>query len=128
MAASFENLDVWKAGCRLAVQVTRIMGQCQIYGLRDQMIRSAISIPSNIAEGSERRTPNDFRYFIHVALGSAAELRTQTYIAMETDSIPKETGNQWITELNQFPGCCSRLPAHLSEIRRRNNGWFTVDG
>jgi four helix bundle protein len=116
MSASFENLDVWKAGCRLAVQVTRIMGQCPMYGLRDQMIRSAISIPSNIAEGSERRTPNDFRYFLHVALGSAAELRTQTYIAMEADIIPKETGNHWITELKSI----SRMLQSLASSLERN--------
>jgi four helix bundle protein len=118
MGASFEDLDVWKAGCRLAVQVTRIMGQCRIYGFRDQMIRSAISIPSNIAEVSERRTPNDFRYFIHVALGSAAELRTQTYIAMEADIIPKETGKQWITELKSISRMLQSLAGSLERSQQ----------
>ncbi len=67
MANSFEDLDVWKAGCRLAVSVTKELNDCRIFALRDQMIRAAISIPSNIAEGSERRTAKDFRYFVHVA-------------------------------------------------------------
>ena len=102
MSTSFENLEVWKAGCRLAVKVTQIMSDCHIFGLRDQMIRSAISIPSNIAEGSERHTSKDFRYFVHVALGSAAELRTQTYIAREATIIPKETADQWITDLKSI--------------------------
>ena len=83
MSSSFENLEVWKVGCRLAVKVIKVMGDCRIFGLRDHEIKSAVSIPSNISEGSERRTSRDFRHFIHIALGSAAELRTQTYIARE---------------------------------------------
>ncbi len=102
MANSFEDLDVWKAGCRLAVSVTKELNNCRMFALRDQMIRAAISIPSNIAEGSERRTAKDFRYFVHVALGSAAELRTQTYIASSTDIISKEQADQWIAELKSI--------------------------
>ena len=104
MGKSFEDLDVWKAGCRLAVAVTTELNACSLFGLRDQMIRAAVSIPSNIAEGAERRTGKDFRYFVHIALGSAAELRTQTYIAREAAIIPAETATQWITELKAiFP-------------------------
>ena len=74
---SFEELEVWKRGCRLAVEVHRALADSKEYALRDQMIRASISIPSNIAEGHERDSKLDFIRFLRIAKGSAAELRTQ---------------------------------------------------
>jgi len=51
---SFENLEVWKRACALAVQTYEILNNCRDYGLKDQMTRAAVSIASNIAEGAER--------------------------------------------------------------------------
>ncbi|MFC1857810.1 four helix bundle protein [Thermodesulfobacteriota bacterium] len=51
---SFEELEVWKRGCRLAVRVYEVLAECKDYGLKDQMTRAAVSISSNIAEGAER--------------------------------------------------------------------------
>jgi four helix bundle protein len=62
------------------VQFFELFRDCREFGLRDQILRSAVSIPSNIAEGYER-TNKDFLRFLSIANGSAAELRTQTYIA-----------------------------------------------
>jgi len=56
----FEDLEVWKEGMRLATKIYRALNTCRDYGLRDQMQRSAVSIPSNIAEGYERNTNKDF--------------------------------------------------------------------
>ena len=78
--ASFEDLEVWKRGCKLAVLIYESLRESRDFALRDQMQRAAVSIPSNIAEGSER-TPKDFARFLRIAIGSAAELRTQAYIA-----------------------------------------------
>ena len=77
---SFEELEVWKKSCKLAVVVYEIVEQWRDFGLKDQMQRSAVSIASNIAEGCERGG-KDFARFLRIAQGSAAELRTQTYIA-----------------------------------------------
>jgi len=49
---SFEELDVWKRACKLAVDVYVVLKDCREFGLRDQMNRAAVSIPSNIAEGA----------------------------------------------------------------------------
>ena len=77
---SFEDLDVWKRSCQLAVFVYEAVREIRDYALKDQMQRAAVSIASNIAEGSTR-TPKDFARFLSIANGSAAELRTQAYIA-----------------------------------------------
>lgn len=78
---SFEDLDVWKRSCRLAVDVCVCTSDSRDYALKDQMQRSAISIPSNIAEGAERDTTGDFIRFLRYSKGSSGELRTQLYIA-----------------------------------------------
>lgn len=77
---SFEDLDVWKRACKLAVDTYLVLKDCRDFGLRDQMNRAAVSIPSNIAEGAERDSLKEFIHFLHISKGSAAELRTQLYI------------------------------------------------
>ncbi len=78
---SFEDLEVWQKACRLSVRVYELLRNCKDYGLKDQMTRAAVSIASNIAEGAERDSKAEFIRFLHIAKGSAAELRTQAYIA-----------------------------------------------
>ena len=78
---SFEDLEVWKRACRLTVQLYKILQGCRDYGLKSQMTRAAVSIPSNIAEGYERDSVKESIHFFHISKGSAAELRTQLYIA-----------------------------------------------
>jgi four helix bundle protein len=96
---SFEDLEVWKRSCRLTVKVYDIFRNSKEYGMRDQMTRSALSIPSNIAEGAERNSPLEFIRFLHIAKGSAAELRTQLYIAAEIGIIDKSQKNDLKNEL-----------------------------
>lgn len=98
---SFEDLDVWKRSCQVAVRIYEILQDCRDFGLRDQMQRSAVSIASNIAEGSERGGL-DFDRFLRIALGSAAELRTQTYIADRVKIISPEDRIQIVAELKEI--------------------------
>ena len=95
---SFENLEVWKRSCRLAVRVYESLADCRDYGLKDQMTRAAVSIPSNIAEGAERDSRAEYMRFLHIAKGSAAELSTQIYIAL----IAVEAVNELITEVKEI--------------------------
>jgi hypothetical protein len=64
---SFEDLDVWKFACRLTVKLYGDLRECRDFGLKDQMTRAAVSIASNIAEGSERDTGPDFVRFLNIA-------------------------------------------------------------
>ena len=96
---SFEDLDVWKRGCRIAVRIYEVLKDCRDYGLKDQMTRSAVSIASNISEGAERDSVAEYIRFLHIAKGSAAELRTQVYIAQQIGVISHEIKNELIEEL-----------------------------
>ena len=87
---SFEDLEVWKRGCQLAVDVYGMLKDSNDRSLRDQIQRAAVSIPSNIAEGSER-PPKDFCRMLRISIGSAAELRTQAYIASRVNLIDHDS-------------------------------------
>jgi len=78
---SFEDLEVWKRGCQLAVEVHVALAESKDFALRGQMERSVLSIPSNIAEGAERESTAEFINFLRYSKGSCGELRTQLYVA-----------------------------------------------
>ncbi len=77
---SFEDLDVWKRSRKIAVGIYELLKDSRDYGLKDQMTRAVVSIASNISEGAERDSKAEFIRFLHIAKGSAAELRTQICI------------------------------------------------
>ena len=86
------DLDVWKEGIELAVKVYEIVQKFpneEKYGLVDQIKRSAISIPSNIAEGAARNSKREFLQFLHISLGSISELETQLIIANRRACAPE---------------------------------------
>ena len=83
---SFRDLDVWKLGKKIVVnvyQVTKEFPKDELYGLVGQMRRAGLSIPSNVAEGFNRIHNREYRQFLYIALGSCAELETQIEIALE---------------------------------------------
>ena len=89
----FRELRVWQAAKELAVEAYRLCATGPLakdFGLRDQIQRAAVSIPSNIAEGDERDTNRDSVRFLYIAKGSLAELRTQFEIAREVGFLPPE--------------------------------------
>lgn len=115
---SFEDLEVWKQSCRMAVRIYKELKDCRDYSLRDQMTRAAVSIPSNIAEGAERDSKQEYVRFIHIAKGSAAELRTQVYIASEIGLISKDTSTELVAELKHIS---ATLQSIAQTIKNRIN-------
>ena len=99
---SFEELEVWKRACKLAVEVYLALRDSREFGLKDQMNRAAVSIPSNIAEGAERSTVKEFIYFLNIAKGSGAELRTQLYIAEKIEVLTPATTRPLIAETKEI--------------------------
>ncbi len=102
MRGNFEDLEVWKKSCQLAVLIYKELKNWTDYGLKDQMNRASVSIASNIAEGNERATDKDFIRFIVIAKSSAAELRTQLYIARKIGLIEIASFNLYLKELKSI--------------------------
>jgi four helix bundle protein len=80
---TFEDLEVWKRGCRLAVDIYVATNDSKDFGLNSQMQRAAVSVSSNIAEGAGRDSDKDFARFLRYSKASCGELRTQLYIAQK---------------------------------------------
>lgn len=91
-----KDLDVWKKAVDFVTKLymeTQTFPKEELYGLSSQMRRAAISIPSNIAEGSARQGNKEFIHFLHIALSSSAELNTQSLIVFNLNYINKEKYN-----------------------------------
>ncbi|PYL09578.1 MAG: four helix bundle protein [Verrucomicrobia bacterium] len=108
---SFEDLEVWQRGCRLSVAIFETFERCRNFSLKDQIERAALSIPCNIAEGSERGSTRDFAHFLNFSKGSCGELRTQLYIARKLKLLPKSDFENLIAETKE-------ISAMLEGLRR----------
>jgi len=106
---TFEDLVVWKEGMRLCVDVYALLKDCRDYSFKDQIQRSAVSVPSNIAEGFERQTDKEFVQFLYIAKGSCAELRTQLYLASELKIIEKQHGVELTNRAKRLSSMLQKL-------------------
>ncbi len=89
----YTDLDVWKESrklVKLVYELTKSFPKEETYGLISQIRRSAVSIPSNIAEGCGRQTSKDSIHFFHIARGSIYELETQIYLSKDLDFIEEK--------------------------------------
>ena len=98
MTGRFEDLEVWKNAMRLAMEIYQSFDASHDFGFRDQICRAAVSVSSNIAEGFERGSDKEFIRFLRFSLGSAAELRTQLYLAVKLCKIDTTTGTKLIED------------------------------
>jgi four helix bundle protein len=114
---SYRELKIWQKGIELVKAVyalTRKFPKHETYGLADQLRRSSVSVPSNIAEGQARQHTGEFRQFLYMALGSAAEVDTQIVIACQLGYISEQEAadiEQRIIEIRKMTyTLISRLP------------------
>ena len=101
----FKRLDVWQRAYRLSVDLIRIAGQFTgpaRFALGDQISKTAISIPSNVAEGAGRHSTQEFRRFLAIAIGSAYELETQILIAQELALIENDAATIFLGSLSEI--------------------------
>jgi len=87
---NFQDLRIWQKGIEVVRDIyilTKKFPKEELYGLTSQMRRSAVSIPSNIAEGFRRYHNKEYKQFLYIAMGSCAELETQIIIANELNYI-----------------------------------------
>jgi four helix bundle protein len=98
----YEDLDVWKRSARLSATLYQRTKTLKDWGFRDQLTRSGLSIPSNIAEGYERDSDAEIAKFLTIAKGSAGELRTQILIGMEAGYLDRAESLEWADESRQI--------------------------
>jgi len=110
-----ERLDVWKRSCRLSVEVYRNFAESKDFGFKDQITRSSLSIPGNIAEGLEKESDKEKVRYIEIARGSSAELITQIYIGIEIGYIEKTIGIKWTEELEELSKMMSGLKKNYAK-------------
>ena len=108
----YRELRVWQRAKDLAVYIYTISNDGKFskdYGLKDQIRRAAVSVPSNVAEGDELGTNKQAINFFYIAKGSTAEVATQAIIAHEIGYINKETYKQIEEECSAIAGMLTRL-------------------
>ena len=99
--AGFRELKVWQRAKALAVRIYKLTLQGRFkydFGLRDQIRRAVVSIPSNLAEGDERGSNKESVRFFYIAKGSLAELHTQIEIAHEIGYLEQKETRELIDE------------------------------
>ena len=116
---SHQKLDVWREAMETVKDIYKITSsfpQSEIYGLTSQMRRSAISIPSNIAEGAARSGDREFLRFLYIARGSLSELETQITIAKEIGYIADNVKNNLFIRIEKLFGLLGGL---IKSIQKR---------
>ena len=117
---SFEDLWIWQEAMEICYLVYEYMKDCRDYGLRNQMQDSAVSVPSNISEGFELQSNRAFVRHLYIAKGSAGELRTQMYVALNQNYIPDDKGKALITRLKILGAAIQRFIAIRKKVNRRH--------
>ncbi len=110
---SFKELVVWQKGVKLVEDVyciTKKLPESEKFGISSQMNRAAVSIPSNIAEGQKREGKQEFKRFVSIARGSAAELETQLIVVKRLFNIDV---NGVLVDLDQVQRMLTKLHQSL---------------
>jgi four helix bundle protein len=115
---SFEDLEVWQRACHLAVEIFEEFRSRDFINLKNQIERSALSIPSNIAEGAERGGVKEFSQFLKIAKGSCGELRTQLYIAAKLKSLESQKSKSLIEESKEISAMIEGLRKSITKTTK----------
>ena len=113
----YKDLVVWQKSYKLTLEVyatSKSFPKEEIFGITSQMRRSAVSIPSNIAEGNSRGSKKEYIQFLRIALGSSAELETQLLLCKDLGLIPEVDYSRMNTLLSEVIKMLSALIKKLS--------------
>ncbi len=119
---SFEDLEVWKLARVLAGKIHSFSSQgdfCKDYGFKDQIQRAAVSIVSNVAEGFERQSNNQFLHFLDIAVGSAGEVRAQLYLALDFGYIDRQQFLDATSDAKKIGRMLTKLMQYLRTVPNR---------
>jgi|SRR3989344_3473454 len=107
----FEDLLCWKKSRELVRDIYKALNTCKDYGFKDQIQRASVSVMSNIAEGFESGTKQEFLNYLYIAKGSAGEVRAQLYAAHDIGYVNIET----FKYLKGLAEECSRLVSSFTK-------------
>lgn len=117
----FEDLDVFKCARQLTNEIFAVSENTRVFKsftLRDQMRRASISIMSNIAEGFEKRTTQEFIHFLYVSKGSAGELRAQLMIANDQSYLDNIKYNALVDKSRKVSAMLSNFIKYLVQSKK----------
>jgi len=113
----YKDLRVWQQAIELVALIysaTQAFPQEEIYGLKSQLRRAAVSVPSNIAEGQGRTSTGEFRHFLGIARGSLLELETQVHVAHKLHFLSEERvtviSEKWKDVIRMLNALMNALP------------------
>jgi four helix bundle protein len=127
LLTGFEELIAWKKGKQLYIELYKLLLSSKDYSFKDQMLRAALSITNNIAEGFDRSTKRELRQFLIISRGSAAEVRSMLILANELNTldarkteelqlIAKDIAKLLTAFIKSIDGKRSSVNGHLSTV------------
>ena len=114
-----EDMLAWQKAKALTIEIYKITNEplfSKDFGLKDQIRRAAVSVPSNIAEGFGRGGTNEFKNFLSIAKGSLYEVKTQLIIAYELGLVEEKLKEQLILNIEEVTGMIAGLIKYLKNI------------
>jgi four helix bundle protein len=118
----FEELDCWKKARELVRQIYEVSSDAAFardFGLKEQIRRAAVSVMSNIAEGFDRGGNKEFLQFLSIAKGSAAEVRSQLYVALDAGYLGRDAFDALNSQATKVGMVVSGLIRYLQDSNRK---------
>jgi len=122
LAKSFRELKIWQLAVEIAQQTYRLtesLPESERYGLLGQMRRAAVSLSANIAEGFRRQRPTEFKQFLRIALGSAAELESCCELCRRLFTGSAAVSDELLEELERFQRMTTAMSSKLKSSEKK---------
>lgn len=123
----FQKLEVWQLSFQLSCSIYKETKELRDWGFKDQITRSGLSVPSNIAEGEERETAKEKIRFLYYAKGSLGELVTQLYIGIEIGYLEKHSSMEMVKEAKELAKILGSLIKNKESQIREDNADYNID-
>ncbi|MBE1274988.1 four helix bundle protein [Enterovibrio baiacu] len=124
----FKQLEVWQRSYQLTLAVYKAVKPCKDYSLKNQIQRCAVSVPSNIAEGAERKGRKEFIHFLFIAKGSCGEMATQLMLARDLNYLSEQVANELISESEDIINMLGGLIRFQSQKLGEDEAPYEVTG
>jgi four helix bundle protein len=119
--SGFEDLNVWQISLELSVNIYKDMKDSKDWSIKDQVLRSALSISSNIAEGHDRKSAKEFKRFLNIALASCAELRSQLLFVKEVKILEATKAEEYIQITKKISAMIVKLSNSISTRKQKQD-------